>query len=167
MVILGRCWGCMVNNLDVGPGLWGLQRSLVEFSRSDQFTEVILTASGPRNSFCLAQVKGDLTGRFLFKFYLLEDNCFIMLWWSLPYIDVNRSSLYTCPLLLSLACRFHPSMSPTASRLGSCVTPPMVTYFTWQRIHTKSYFLTLPCPPSPAASTRLFCMSVSPFLVCK
>ena len=83
------------------------------------------------------------------KFYLLEDNCFIMLWWSLPYIDVNRSSLYTCPLLLSLACRFHPSMSPTAPGWAPCVTPPMVTYFTWQRIHTKATFSRCPAPLPP------------------
>lgn len=109
----------MANNLDVGPGPCGaLQPSLVEFSWHDQFTAVIL-ATRTRNSFHLAQVKGDLTGRFLFVFlfHLLEDNCFTMLWWSLPHIDAHRSSLYTYPAA------FIPLGHPTAPGWAPCYIP--------------------------------------------
>ena len=31
---------------------------------------------------------------FLFLFFYLEDNCFTMFWWSLPYINSNQSYSY-------------------------------------------------------------------------
>ena len=31
-------------------------------------------------------------------FFLLEDNCFTILCWPLPYINMNQPQVYTCPL---------------------------------------------------------------------
>ena len=30
--------------------------------------------------------------------FLLEDNCFTILWWFLPYINISQPQVYMCPL---------------------------------------------------------------------
>ena len=34
------------------------------------------------------------------KIFSLEDNCFTVLYWSLPYINMNQPKVYICPLPL-------------------------------------------------------------------
>ena len=34
----------------------------------------------------------------LFLFFKLEDNCFTILCWFLPYISMNQPQVYLCPL---------------------------------------------------------------------
>ena len=50
---------------------------------------------------------------FLFTYFLLRDNRFIMLCWFLLYINMNQSQVYICPLLLQLF-----KMQPTLSTLA-------------------------------------------------
>ena len=49
-----------------------------------------------------------LRKKVLFKriYYYVEDNCFTVLCWFLPYINMNQPKVYTCPL--PLACPSHP-----------------------------------------------------------
>ena len=41
----------------------------------------------------------DSFASFIFLFFPLEDNCFTVLCWPLPYINMNQPQIYTCPLL--------------------------------------------------------------------
>ena len=45
----------------------------------------------------------------LFSFFLLENNCFIILYWPLPYININQPQVYICPLVPVFP---HPSPIP-------------------------------------------------------
>ena len=101
-----------------------------------------------------------------FKFHLLEDSCFMTLWWSLPHIDVSRSSLYTYPLLLSLPCHLHPSRSSHSTRLGSLCYTPAGYLLHMQRVHARA---TLPRHPAPFPRSvhEAVLYAVSPFLLCK
>ena len=55
-----------------------------------------------------------ILGMCMFLFFLLEDNCFTMLCWFLPYNNMNQSQLYIytytyIPSLLSFPLSFHPT----------------------------------------------------------
>ena len=52
---------------------------------------------------------------------------------------------------------FIPLGHPTAPGWAPCVTPPLVTYFTCS-VYTRERLYHVAPPPSPAVSTRLFCM---------
>ena len=42
------------------------------------------------------------SSQFFFKCYFqLEDNCFTILWWFLPYIDMNQPWMYVCLTILN------------------------------------------------------------------
>ena len=41
-------------------------------------------------------------------FFLLEDNCFTILCWYVPYININQPQVYICLLLLSLLSTSYP-----------------------------------------------------------
>lgn len=47
------------------------------------------------------------TYTFVIPFFKLEDNCFIMFYWFLPYLNLNQPQGYVCPLPLE-----HPSQLP-------------------------------------------------------
>ena len=47
------------------------------------------------------------TYTFVIPFFKLEDNCFIMFYWFLPYLNLNQPQGYVCPLPLE-----HPSHLP-------------------------------------------------------
>ena len=110
------------------------------------------------------------THLFIFKIYLfnLETNDFTILWWFLPYFDMNRPWVYMCspfwtpcpPPSLS-----HPSGSSqciSPEHPVSCIEPGLVICFTYDNIHISMLFSQITPPsPSPTESKRLFYTSVS------
>ena len=110
---------------------------------------------------------------FSYFFFELEDNCFAILCWPLPSINVNQPQVCTCPL----PCE-PPSTSPYpshTSRLSqeywvelpvshSTFPPPIC--FIYDNVYVSMLFSQLdpPCP-SPRVSTSLFSMSMSPFSI--
>ena len=106
---------------------------------------------------------------FFIYFYWLEANYFIILWWFLPYIDMNQSWIYMySPSWSSLPppTASHPSGSAQCTRaLVSCIQPGLVICFTLDSILVSVLFSkNIPPSPSPTESKSLFCTSVSLFL---
>ena len=58
-----------------------------------------------------------------FAFFIrLEDNCFTILYWFLPYVDMNQPQMYIRPLLpepRSHLSPFYPSRLSQSTRLSS------------------------------------------------
>ena len=75
----------------------------------------------------------------------MEANCFTILWWFLPYIDMNPPRVYTCPpswALLPPPSPSHPSglsqcTGPECS--VSCSEPGLAICFTCGNIHEESW----------------------------
>ena len=44
--------------------------------------------------------------------FLLEDNCFTILWWFLPYINIYQPQVYICPFLLEPPSHLPPNPTP-------------------------------------------------------
>jgi len=96
----------------------------------------------------------------------LEDNCFTMLCWFLPYINMNQSQVYICPLPLEPPSHLPPESHP--SRLSNSTgfefpesygKSPLANSFTYGNIYVSmllSQFV--PPSPSPTVSTSLFCL---------
>ena len=79
---------------------------------------------------------------FFIYFYQLEANYFTILWWFLPYIDMNQPWIYM----------YSPSQSPipppspshpsgSSHALVSCIQPRLVIYFTLARYLFQCYSL--------------------------
>lgn len=93
-------------------------------------------------------------------YFLLEDNCFIMLRWSLPYNTVNRPCAYACPSLLDLPPNPHPiPLDPhRASSWAPCAKSsiPLALYFPHASVYMSTLFsLFIPSSPPrlPPAAT--------------
>ena len=95
-------------------------------------------------------------------------NYFTVLWWFLPYIDMNQPWVYMCspswsPFLPPSP--FHPSGSSQCTSPEhpvSCIKPGLVIRFTYDNIHVSMLFSQIiPPSPSPTESKRLFYTSVS------
>ena len=98
----------------------------------------------------------------------MEANYFTVLWWFLPYIDMNQSKVYMCstvptPIPTSLPIPslwvvpvHRPWMPASSIELG------LVIYFTYGNIHVSVLFSQIIPPlPSPTESKCLFFTSVS------
>ena len=92
-----------------------------------------------------------------------------ILWWVLPYIDMNQPWVYMYP-----PCPKSPLPPPSTSHPSglsqstgfeypvSCIELGMVIYFTYDNIHVSILFSQIIPPlPSPTESKRLFFTSVS------
>ena len=96
-----------------------------------------------------------------------------ILWWILPYLDMNQSWVYMCPPSWTLLPPPFPSQPSELSQCTSfkcpvsCIKLGLVIYFTYGNIHVSMLFSQIiPPSPSPTESKSLFCTSVSLFLFC-
>ena len=99
----------------------------------------------------------------------MEDNLFTIMWWLLPYIDMNQPWVYMCPehILnpLPTSLPSHPSGSSQCTSPEhpvSCIEPGLAICFTHDNIHVSMLFShMIPALPSPTESKSLFFTSVS------
>ena len=110
-----------------------------------------------------------------FVFLNWRIKTFTMLYWFLPYNNMNHPQVTTCPLL------FEPSSHPphlippfqVITEHGVELPPlysklPLGVYFTYGNVYVSMLFSQFILPfPSPAVSTGLFSMSMSLFSPCK
>ena len=93
-----------------------------------------------------------------------------MLWWFLPYINVNQPRVYMCSPILKPPLPPHPS--GFAQRTGfacpvSCIELGLVIYFTYDNRRVSLLCSQIiPPSPSPTESKTLFFISVSLLLPC-
>ena len=93
----------------------------------------------------------------------MEANYFIILWWFLPYINMNQPQMYMCPPSQTSsppASASHPSGSSQCSSCEcpvSCIKLGLVTYLMYGNIHVSMLFSQI-IPPlvSPTESESLF-----------
>ena len=91
-----------------------------------------------------------------FVVYLIEANYFTILWWFLPYIDMNQPCVYMCPSSwtpLPPPSLSHPSGLSQCTSFEcpvSCIKLGLVIYFTYGNIHVSILFSQImPSSPSP------------------
>ena len=101
----------------------------------------------------------------------MEASYFTILWWFLPYIDMNQPQVYMCPpsqTPLPPRSPSHPSGLSQCTGFEcpvSCIELGLVIYFTYSNIHVSMLFSQIiPPSPSPTESKNLFFISVSLFL---
>ena len=104
---------------------------------------------------------------FLNYLFKLEGNYFTILWWFLPYTDMNQPWVYTCPPSWNPS-PFHPSGLSQCTSFEcpvSGIKLELVIYFTYGNLHVSMLFSKIISPsPSPTESKSLFFISVSLFL---
>ena len=105
--------------------------------------------------------------RFLKKFQL-EANNFTILWWFLPYIDMNQPRMYICQLSQTCLPPLSPSHPSDLSQSisfecpVSCIKLGQVIYFAYGNIHDSIlFFQVMPPLTPPTESKSLFFISVS------
>ena len=69
------------------------------------------------------QVYKDPMIAIIFLNFLLEDNCFTILCWVLPYINMNQSQVYICPFRLEPLSHFSPHPTPLGCHRALCWSP--------------------------------------------
>ena len=104
----------------------------------------------------------------LINLFQLEANYFMILWWSLPYIDTNQPWVYICPHPEPPShLPPHPIPQDCPSNPGfewpvSCIKLGLVIYFSYGNIHVSMLFSQIIPPlPYPTESKSLFFISVS------
>ena len=103
------------------------------------------------------------------SFFNLIGGYFTLLWWVLPYIDMNQPCMYMCTSLsqnpLPPPSSSHPSGSSQCTGFEcpvSCIELGLVIYFTYGNIHVSVLFSQIiPPSPSPSESESPFYTSVS------
>ena len=97
----------------------------------------------------------------------MKDTNFTILWWFLPYIDMNQPR---CPsILTTLPPPFPPHRSGSPQNTGfecpaSCMELTLVIYFTYGNIHVSMLFSQI-IPPSPSP-TKSKSLSFTSGLLC-
>ena len=98
----------------------------------------------------------------------METNYFTILWWVLPYIDMNQPWVYMCSPSRTPLSPPSPSQPSGSSQCTSpehpvsCIEPGLAIYFTYDNMHVSMLFSQIiPSSPSPTESKRLFFTSVS------
>ena len=106
---------------------------------------------------------------FLFDFFLLKDNCFTILYWFLPHINMNQSQVYICPFPPEP----HSQLPPPPRALGChralggapCVTQQMPTFclsFIWRGLCSHALLSIRPTLGfSHRAHKSILCVCVS------
>ena len=85
----------------------------------------------------------------------MEANYFTILWWFLPYTDMNQLWVYMCHHVLNplpLPSPSHPSglyQCPGLECPASCIKLGLVICFTYGNIHVSALFSQV-TPPSPS-----------------
>ena len=107
-------------------------------------------------------------------FFILEDNCFTILCWPLPYINMNQRQVSTCPLPPESPSHLplHPTPLDCHRTLGwaSSVTqqiPTCYLFYIWQ---STCFCTILSIPPIlsfPHCVPSLFSLFMSPLLPCR
>ena len=98
----------------------------------------------------------------------MEANCFTILWWFLPYIDMNQPWVYMCPppwKPLLPPSPLHPSrmsQSTISECPASCIKFALVIYFNMVIYMSLCYFLISFCahllPHSPKVCSLHLCL---------
>ena len=98
----------------------------------------------------------------------MEANYFTILWWFLPYTDMNQPQVYTCSPYQTPLPPPSPSDPSGLSQCTSfecpvsCIKLGLVIYFTHGNIHVSILFSQIIPPlPSPTKSKSLFFISAS------
>ena len=109
---------------------------------------------------------------FILKFIYFNWRIITILWWFLPYINMNWPWVYMWPLTLTAL----PSPSPpypsvlsqsTLGWPGSCIKLALIICFTHGNVHISVIFSQIIPPlPSSTESKSLFFTSVSPLRPC-
>ena len=100
------------------------------------------------------------TWYFPFCFNLFNWRLITILWWFLPYIDMNQPRVYMCPpswTPLPPPFPSHPSGSSQCTSPEhpvSCIKPGLAICFTYDSIHISMLFSQI-IPPSPSPTESL------------
>ena len=96
-------------------------------------------------------------------FTLIGGSLLTILWWFLPYIDMNQPWVYKCPpswtSLLPPHSTSHPSGSSQCTGFEcpvSCIELGLVIYFTYGNIRASMLFSQI-IPPSPSPTSPKVC----------
>ena len=95
----------------------------------------------------------------------MEDNCFTILQWFLPYINMNQPQVYVCPLSwkpLPSPSPPHPSGLSQITGFGcpaSCIKLALAIYFTYRYKYVKMVIYMFQCSSSKSSHPRLLPLS--------
>ena len=108
---------------------------------------------------------------FSFINFLLEDRCFIILHLFPPYIKMNQLQVYICPLPPEPLSHLPPHPTPLVVTehwvelaVSHSKVPTCYLFYIWYVYVSMLFSQLVPFSLSPAVSTSLFSMSVSPLL---